>query len=87
MLGSRWSTRFGIRNGAGTPVMCASETSGQRATLLAFGQMLKRLRVAADLTQEELAERAMISARSISDLERTTGPGAIPCNCWPTACA
>jgi predicted ATPase/DNA-binding XRE family transcriptional regulator len=50
--------------------MSANENSGQRATLLAFGRLLKRLRLAADLTQEELAERAMVSSRSISDLER-----------------
>ena len=50
--------------------MKANQDSGQRATLLAFGRLLKRLRMAADLTQEELAERAMVSARSISDLER-----------------
>jgi transcriptional regulator with XRE-family HTH domain len=35
-----------------------------------FGRLVKRLRVAADLTQEELAERAGVSARLISDLER-----------------
>jgi predicted ATPase/DNA-binding XRE family transcriptional regulator/Tfp pilus assembly protein PilF len=50
--------------------MRTSESGGTRATLLAFGHLLKRLRIAADLTQEELAERAMVSARSISDLER-----------------
>jgi predicted ATPase/transcriptional regulator with XRE-family HTH domain len=46
--------------------------AGNRTTLLAFGQHLKRLRLAADLTQEKLAERAMVSARLISDLERGT---------------
>lgn len=35
-----------------------------------FGEMLQRHRVAAGLTQEELAERARLSARGISDLER-----------------
>jgi len=35
-----------------------------------FGGVLKRYRVAAGLTQEELAERAGLSARGISDLER-----------------
>jgi predicted ATPase/DNA-binding XRE family transcriptional regulator len=48
----------------------ASDERDKHASLLAFGQLLKRLRVAADLTQEELAERALVSARSISDLER-----------------
>jgi predicted ATPase/DNA-binding XRE family transcriptional regulator len=37
---------------------------------LSFGALLKRYRRAANLTQESLAERAGISARSVSDLER-----------------
>lgn len=37
---------------------------------LSFGALLKRYRVAAGLTQEALAERAGLSARAISDLER-----------------
>lgn len=40
---------------------------GSGATL---AQLLKRLRLAAGLTQEELAEAAGISTRSVSDLER-----------------
>lgn len=39
---------------------------------LAFGAQLRSLRVAAGLTQEELAERAGLSARGIADLERGT---------------
>jgi predicted ATPase/transcriptional regulator with XRE-family HTH domain len=35
-----------------------------------FGELLRRLRQAAGLTQEALAERARVSARAISDLER-----------------
>jgi predicted ATPase/DNA-binding XRE family transcriptional regulator len=35
-----------------------------------FGQLLRAQRVAAQLTQEELAERAQLSPRAISDLER-----------------
>jgi len=35
-----------------------------------FGALLRRLRLAAGLTQAELAERAGLSARGISDLER-----------------
>ena len=50
--------------------MNAKEDAGKRASLLAFGRLLKRLRGSEDLTQEELAERAMVSARLISDLER-----------------
>lgn len=50
--------------------MTTSEDAGKRAPLLAFGRLIKRLRVAADLTQEELAERSSVSPRLISDLER-----------------
>jgi transcriptional regulator with XRE-family HTH domain len=35
-----------------------------------FGDVLRRERLAAELTQEELAERAGLSPRSVSDLER-----------------
>src|ERR1700674_464884 len=35
-----------------------------------FGEVLKHERLAAGLTQEDLAERASLSARAISDLER-----------------
>jgi transcriptional regulator with XRE-family HTH domain len=35
-----------------------------------FGDVLRRFRRAEELTQEELAERATLSARAISDLER-----------------
>ena len=35
-----------------------------------FGELLRRFRVAAGLTQEELAERAQLSTRAVSDLER-----------------
>lgn len=52
--------------------MNAKTDAAKQTTLLAFGNHLKRLRLAADLTQEELAERAMVSARLISDLERGT---------------
>jgi non-specific serine/threonine protein kinase len=38
--------------------------------LLAFGTLLRRHRLAAGLTQEELAERVYISRRSVSDMER-----------------
>ena len=52
--------------------MNTREDAGRQTALLAFGHHLKRLRVATDLTQEELAERAGVSARLISDLERGT---------------
>src|SRR5947209_13990345 len=38
--------------------------------LIAFGPVLSHYRVATGLTQEELAERAGLSVRGISDLER-----------------
>ncbi len=44
--------------------------SGPRADPRPFGELLRRLRVAAGLTQEALAERAGLSARGLSDLER-----------------
>src|ERR671926_1246147 len=37
---------------------------------LRFGHVLRHLRKTAELTQEELAERAKLSVRAISDLER-----------------
>src|SRR5262249_44761089 len=37
---------------------------------LTYGQLLKHYRTAAHLTQEALAERAGLSARGISDVER-----------------
>ena len=36
----------------------------------AFSELLRRLRLVAGLTQEELAERSGVSGRSISDFER-----------------
>ena len=37
---------------------------------LSFAGLLRQLRTEAQLTQEELAEAASLSARSVSDLER-----------------
>jgi predicted ATPase/DNA-binding XRE family transcriptional regulator len=54
MIGDDWA--WGLGMGAGR-----SES---------FGDLLRRYRVAARLTQEELAERARVSPRAISDLER-----------------
>lgn len=39
-----------------------------------FGNLLRRARRSAGLTQEALAERAGLSARAISDLERGVNP-------------
>ena len=43
-----------------------------------FGSLLRRLRIDAGLSQEELAARARISARSVSDLERGVSRTARP---------
>jgi transcriptional regulator with XRE-family HTH domain len=40
--------------------------------ILPFAELLKHFRIDAGLTQEALAERAGISARAVSDLERRT---------------
>ena len=51
----------------------------------AFGELLRQHRLAAGLTQEELAERARISVRAISDLERGYVERHIKTHyaCWP----
>jgi non-specific serine/threonine protein kinase len=48
----------------------ATSERRQQTSSSAFSRLLKRLRTSADLTQEELAERAGVSARLVSDLER-----------------
>src|SRR5947209_20405692 len=48
----------------------AAVPRAQTHTPASFGGVLRRYRVAAGLTQEELAERAGLSAHGISDLER-----------------
>ncbi|MDQ3222794.1 MAG: helix-turn-helix domain-containing protein, partial [Gemmatimonadota bacterium] len=47
-------------------------TADRHADSLSFGDLLRQHRRTAGLTQEELAERAGMSARGISDLERGT---------------
>jgi transcriptional regulator with XRE-family HTH domain len=50
-----------------------------------FAGLLRQLRAEAKLTQEELAEAAGLSPRSVSDLERgvnRTATRTPPC-CWP----
>jgi len=46
-----------------------------------FGYLLRRYRVAAELSQEELAERAALSQRGISDLERGKRQLPLPLQC------
>ena len=45
---------------------------------LSFAVLLRQLRVKALLTQEELAEAAGLSTRSVSDLERGVNRAARP---------
>lgn len=46
--------------------------------LVALGQTIRRLRRQADLTQEELAERAGLSANYVGQIERgEKNPGAL----------
>ncbi|MGI8825901.1 MAG: helix-turn-helix domain-containing protein [Chloroflexota bacterium] len=47
-----------------------SSDSNDGTAAVSFGRMLKQYRVAASLTEEELAEQAGLSVRGISDLER-----------------
>src|SRR5438552_16704511 len=56
-----------MRAGAATRVRADGMAAAQT---LAFGDLLRRYREAAGLTQEALAGRARPSARAISDLER-----------------
>src|SRR5205085_4055901 len=51
----------------GVTAYTGKHTSVER---MSFGDLLRRYRVAAGLSQEALAERARMSARAISDLER-----------------
>src|SRR5438067_350588 len=61
-----------LANGAGAPgTACIGKTTGEgMKELSSFGVLLKRYRLAAGLSQEALAARARLSARTISDLER-----------------
>jgi len=61
-------TDQGNREGAG--VLPVPTLAPVTAPAPSFGALLKRYRLAASLTQEELAERAGLSVRAISDLER-----------------
>ncbi len=45
--------------------------TGQSVADVSFGDVLRRHRVAAGLTQEELAEHAGLSLRGISDLDES----------------
>src|SRR5437868_14142314 len=50
--------------------MSPQEQAMARSEAVPFAVLLKHYRTAAGLTQEELAERARLSTRAISDLER-----------------
>ncbi len=51
-------------------IVSHQDTAEDRAATIAFSDLLRQFRVAAGLTQEELATRATISVRAVSDLER-----------------
>ncbi|MDQ2785799.1 MAG: tetratricopeptide repeat protein, partial [Chloroflexota bacterium] len=53
------------------PKRARSDELDATARSPAFGSLLRRLRTIAGLTQEALAERSTLSARAISDLERS----------------
>src|SRR5713226_9347429 len=50
--------------------MAGQGTAGATEGPLTFGQLLRRYRTAAGVSQDELAEQAGLSAHGISDLER-----------------
>jgi predicted ATPase/transcriptional regulator with XRE-family HTH domain len=50
----------------------AAQTLSQQTTIPTFSELLKRHRLAAGITQEELAQRAGLSLRGVGDLERGT---------------
>ena len=54
-----------------------------------FGEVLRRYRVAAGLSQEALADRAGLSLRGVSDLERglSRAPGCTRSAAWRTRSA
>src|SRR5690242_14312765 len=54
----------------GRGALWGQEWAMASAQKLTFGPLLKRYRIVAGLTQEALAERAGVSARGISDMER-----------------
>src|SRR5260370_22326826 len=56
------------------PLRCCARIPVSIDRRLAFGELLRRHRVAASLTQQELAERAGLSVRGISDIERGLRP-------------
>ena len=57
-----------------------------RSASAGFRRLLRELRAEAGLTQEELAEAAGLSPRSVSDLERGVNrrPARTPPGCWRT---
>jgi transcriptional regulator with XRE-family HTH domain len=56
--------------GMSAPLEDAEPPDQQGSAVAGFGVVLRRLRVAARLTQEQLAARAGLSTRAISDIER-----------------
>src|SRR5579859_583192 len=67
IMGQAALQRAGVAPGA---AMGRTAAAMDMAPVLSFGSVLRRHRVAAGLSQDELAERAAVSRRSISDMER-----------------
>src|SRR6266581_3072338 len=58
------------RTGCSGVLACGGVSGMLEPHALSFGGLLRQLRAQARLTQEELAEGAKLSLRSVSDLER-----------------
>src|SRR5262249_4400315 len=61
-----------------SPVARQMTHSSPRHDLQHFGELLRRFRVGAGLSQEALADRAGLSTHAVSDLERSTRRFAYP---------
>src|SRR5579885_2874747 len=71
-MGEALAKSEGMKDNIGRCLLLRAERGGSvpEVSTVSFGALLRRCRRAANLTQESLAERAGISARSVSDLER-----------------
>jgi predicted ATPase/transcriptional regulator with XRE-family HTH domain len=52
------------------PIAASRHPTREHQNAVAFGDLMRQFRIAAGLTQEELAARASVSVRAVSDLER-----------------
>ncbi len=70
IVGGRCPPYFSGGEAQSVGLLGASALTEQERGYLSFAGLLRQLRAAAKLTQEELAEAAGLSARAVSDLER-----------------